>query len=115
MFKFKSSHSFEKRKNESSRIRSKYPDKIPIIVEKFEKSQVNDIDKNKYLVPTDLTVGQFLYIIRKRVQLTPEKAIYIFIDNKIPPTAQMMANLYEQYKDDDGFLYVFYACESTFG
>jgi GABA(A) receptor-associated protein len=115
MFKFKSSHSFEKRKSESLRIRSKYPDKIPIIVEKFEKSNTSDIDKNKYLVPSDLTVGQFLYVIRKRIQLLPEKAIYLFIDNKIPATAQMMINLYEQYKDDDGFLYIFYACESTFG
>jgi GABA(A) receptor-associated protein len=115
MFKFKSSHSFEKRKNESIRIRSKYPDKIPVIVERFEKSHVNDIDKNKYLVPSDVSVGQFLYIIRKRIQLTPEKAIYIFIDNKIPPIAQTMSHLYQQYKDEDGFLYVLYASESTFG
>jgi GABA(A) receptor-associated protein len=115
MFKFKSSHSFEKRKNESIRIRSKYPDKIPVIVERFEKSQVNNIDKNKYLVPSDITVGQFLYIIRRRIHLTPEKAIYIFIDNKIPPTAYEMSKLYEQYKDNDGFLYVLYASETTFG
>ena len=115
MFKFKSSHSFEKRKNESTRIRSKYPDKIPVIVERFEKSQVNNIDKNKYLVPSDVSVGQFLYIIRKRIQLTPEKAIYIFIDNKMPPIAQTMSHLYQHYKDEDGFLYVLYASESTFG
>ena len=101
---------------ETTNILKKYPNKIPVICEKCKTNiDCPDIDKNKYLVPSDLTVGQFLYIIRKRVQITAEKAIYIFIDNKMPPTAQTMSYLYEQYKDDDGFLYVLYAAESTFG
>ena len=35
-----------------------------VIVEKSPKARVNDVDKKKYLVPADLTVGQFIYIIR---------------------------------------------------
>ena len=38
--KFKSEHSFEGRKAESDRIREKYPDRIPVICEKIEKSKV---------------------------------------------------------------------------
>ena len=30
--------------------------------------------------PADLTVGQFVYVIRKRIKLSPEKAIFIFVD-----------------------------------
>ena len=116
MFKFQKTHPFERRKNESSRIRKKYPDKIPVIVENSPRSDVPLIDKSKYLVPADLTVGQFVYVIRKRIVLNQEKALYVFIQNKIlPPTAAMMSTIYEQYKDDDGFLYISYACESTFG
>jgi GABA(A) receptor-associated protein len=45
------------------------------------------IDKKKYLVPADLTVGQFVYVIRKRIKLSPEKAIFIFVNEILPPTA----------------------------
>jgi GABA(A) receptor-associated protein len=54
--KFKDQHSFEKRSAEASRIRSKYPDRIPVIAEKSDKSDIADIDKKKYLVPADLTM-----------------------------------------------------------
>ena len=38
----------EKRKQEAGRIRDKYPDRIPVIVEKADKSDIVDIDKKKY-------------------------------------------------------------------
>lgn len=46
------------RRAESERIRTKYPDRVPVICEKSEKSNVQDIDKKKYLVPADLTCGK---------------------------------------------------------
>ena len=42
----------------------------------------------RYLVPADLTVGQFVYVIRKRIKLSSEKAIFIFVDNVLPPTGE---------------------------
>merc|ERR1711871_1924104 len=112
---FKSEHPLEKRKAEAQRIREKYADRIPVIVEKSEQSDVPDIDKQKYLVPSDLTVGQFVYVIRKRIKLDAEKAIYIFVNNVLPPTAAFMSSLYEEQKDEDGFLYITYSGENYFG
>lgn len=40
----------------------------------------------RYLVPADLTVGQFVYVVRKRIKLNAEKAIFIFVKNILPPT-----------------------------
>ncbi|CAJ0768580.1 19072_t:CDS:2, partial [Entrophospora sp. SA101] len=77
-----------------------------VICEKVEKSDIATIDKKKYLVPADLTVGQFVYVIRKRIKLSPEKAIFIFVDEVLPPTAALMSSIYEEHKDDDGFLYI---------
>jgi len=57
---------------------------------------------SRYLVPADLTVGQFVYVIRKRIKLSPEKAIFIFVGNVLPPTAAMMSSVYEQNKDRTG-------------
>jgi GABA(A) receptor-associated protein len=53
---FKDEHPFgtetntEKRKQEADRIRQKYPDRIPCIVEKADKSDITPIDKKKYLL-----------------------------------------------------------------
>ncbi|KVH99145.1 Autophagy protein Atg8 ubiquitin-like protein [Cynara cardunculus var. scolymus] len=52
----------------------------------------------RYLVPADLTVGQFVYVVRKRIKLTA-----------------MMSAIYEENKDEDGFLYMTYSGENTFG
>ena len=78
----------EKRKSEAERIRAKYPDRVPVICEKADRSDIPDIDKKKYLVPADLTVGQFHYVIRKRIQLAPEKALFLFCSNTIPPNGE---------------------------
>ena len=77
-----------------------------VICEKVEKSDIATIDKKKYLVPADLTVGQFVYVIRKRIKLGPEKAIFIFVDEVLPPSAALMSSIYEEHKDEDGFLYI---------
>jgi len=112
---FKEEHSLENRCQESSKIRSKYPDRIPVIVEKAARSSIQDIDKRKFLVPADLTVAQFMYIIRKRIQLPPEKAMFLFVNRVLPATSATIGTIYEEHKDEDGFLYIAYSGENTFG
>uniref|UniRef100_A0AAQ4S265 GABA type A receptor associated protein like 2 n=1 Tax=Gasterosteus aculeatus aculeatus TaxID=481459 RepID=A0AAQ4S265_GASAC len=84
---FKEDHSVEHRCIESAKIRNKYPDRVPVIVEKVSGSQIVDIDKRKYLVPSDITVAQFMWIIRKRIQLPSEKAIFLFVDKTVPQSS----------------------------
>ena len=43
-------------------------------------------------------MGQFVYVIRKRIKLAPEKAIFIFVDEVLPPTAALMSAIYEEHK-----------------
>jgi len=114
---FKDAQTFESRKNEANRVRTKYPNRIPVIVERAENcNEIEIIDKKKYLVPTDLTMGQFIYVIRKRLRtMTAEKALFVFVGDIMPPTGENMAILYENNKDEDGFLYITYSGENTFG
>ncbi len=120
---FKTNHSFNKRLDQATRIIAKYPDRVPIIVERSKLSRdVPDIDRKKYLVPKDITVTEFIYIIRKRLyninsaNFTSDKALYFFVnDSCMPITSQTINMIYENYQDNDGFLYVTYAGESTFG
>ncbi len=113
--KYKATHTLEYRKAEADKVRERHPDRLPVICEKVEGSAITDLDKNKFLVPADLTVGQFVLVVRKRVMLEPEKAIFLFIGDSVPPTSAHMADLYTRYKDEDGFLYVKYSGENTFG
>ncbi|XP_046842954.1 autophagy-related protein 8-like [Xenia sp. Carnegie-2017] len=112
---FKEEHTIDVRRAESAKIRTKYPDRIPVVVEKAPKSTIPDIDKRKFLVPNDLTVAQFMYIIRKRIQLAPEKAMFLFVNKVLPTTSSTMGAIYEEHKDEDGFLYIAYSGENTFG
>lgn len=114
-FNFKKKFTFEDRLEESKKILNKYPDKIPVIVEKSENTDIEDINKHKFLVPSNLTANQLNYVIRKRIKLTPEKSMFIFVGNVLPPTSQTLDTIYNNYKDPDGFLYVTYAGENTFG
>tara|TARA_Y100000389_G_scaffold178291_1_gene191330 strand:+ start:37 stop:423 length:387 start_codon:yes stop_codon:yes gene_type:complete len=112
---YKETNDYDIRKLESTKIITKYPERIPVIVEKTQNSNIANIDKNKYLVPKDLTIGQLVYVIRKRIKMPPEMGLYVFIKNTIPPQYELVSTIYEMYKDVDGFLYVTYSGENTFG
>ena len=114
---FKVKHSFDKRFSESHRILEKYPDKIPVICEKGRVGDdIPDIDRKKYLCPNDISIANFMFVIRKRIKLPSEKSIFLFVnDTNLVPTAALLSQVYEEHKDDDGFLYITYNGESTFG
>ena len=75
----------------------------------------SNLEKSKFLVPENITYGEFLYIIRSRIQLGAEKALFLFVNNTIPSATENMKDIYEKNKDVDNFLYCFYSSESTFG
>ena len=107
---------FDRRRAESLNIMTKYPDKIPIIVQVGRGAKdVPLLDKNKFLAPKNMTMAQFLYTVRRRINLPAEKALFIFCGDALPTTATQIMDLYHNYADPDGFLYMTYTSESTFG
>ena len=113
---FIETHPFPRRLEESKRVMEKYPDRIPVIMERSKTCKyVPDIDRIKFLVPKDIVVSQFIFIIRKRINITSEKAIFVFVNKVLPPSSEIMSDLYEEHKNEDGFLYMTYSGENTFG
>ncbi len=113
---FIETHPFPRRLEESKRVMEKYPDRIPVIMERAANSKnVPDIDRIKFLVPKDIIISQFTFIIRKRINITSEKAIFVYVNNVLPASSSVMSTIYEEHKNDDGFLYMKYAGENTFG
>lgn len=103
-------------KEEYARIVKKYPGRVPVFVFRLKgTTEIPDIPKHKYLVPSDLTVGNFIYMIRKQLKLTPEKALYVFIGNTLPMSSLTMSEIYSMHKSEDGALRMFYTSENTFG
>jgi len=119
MSSFKTEHSLEERSSESSRIVLKYADRVPVVVERSDSANASTLellDKKKYLVPVDLTMGQFVFVIRKRLRLPATEAIYLSTHKgSIPSTSTFMKTMYEQHRDEDGFLYLVYSGENVFG
>ena len=112
---FKNKTSFDQRKEDSTRIFQKYTDRIPIIVERHETCELQELDKCKYLVPKDMTMSQFIFVIRKRIKLNPSQALFITVNNTLVTASQTVGRIYEDQKDEDGFLYVVYTSENTYG
>ncbi len=116
MSDFRSKHTLAHRREEAQRIAERYPGRIPVIVEKASRSSdIPLIDKQKFLVPSHMTVGQFLFIVRKRLTMPAEKALFVFVNGQLPTTAQTIGSIYHDHADEDGFLYMHYSGESTFG
>ena len=112
---FKEKFSHDKRSHESGRIMEKYPDRVPIILEQADDTLVQ-LDKKKYLVPKDITMGQFIYVLRKKLKLGPSIGIFLFFNNNIMVNGSAtILDSYIKYKDEDGFLYIKYSGENTFG
>nr|XP_053630277.1 microtubule-associated proteins 1A/1B light chain 3C-like isoform X2 [Cherax quadricarinatus] len=72
---FKQIKTFASRKQEVANIRSKFPNKIPVIVERYAKeTNLPILDKTKFLVPQELTMSQFVTILRLFLLQEPDAA-----------------------------------------
>ncbi|KAM9316732.1 microtubule-associated protein 1 light chain 3 gamma [Gastrophryne carolinensis] len=114
---FKQRKSLATRKIEVIGIKAKFPTKIPVIVERYSKEKYLPLlDKTKFLVPQDLTMSQFINIIRNRMDLSATQAFYILVNEKTLASMSLtVSELYKDHKDEDGFLYMTYASQEMFG
>lgn len=86
-----------------------------VIIEKAPDSNIGNLDKNKFLVPQDITMSQLMYIIRKRIKLVEDKALFLSVNHTVPSTSITVGEVFDQHQDEDGFLYLTFRGESTFG
>ena len=115
--KYQKKLSLDQRIKECRKIRKKYPDRIPVIIEKSvtNSGKIPDLDKYKFLVPADITIGQFMYVLRQRIKIPSKVGMFLFINNKMLSTSTLMGGIYEEEKNIDDFLYVTFSGENTFG
>ncbi|XP_065582829.1 microtubule-associated proteins 1A/1B light chain 3C-like isoform X1 [Artemia franciscana] len=114
---FKERKTFAARKEEAENIRAKFPTKVPVIVQRSQKEKyLPPLDKTKFLVPQDLAMSQFITVIRNRMAIGSTQAFFLLINGKsMASMSRTLAEIYQEHKDLDGFLYVTYSSEETFG
>ena len=107
MFRFKEENSLAKRVAESQKIISKWPGRVPIIMEKAPQSRLAELPKSKFLCPADYSVQQFIGNIRKKVDLPKDVALFMYVNGvDLVSGDNIMSTIYEQKRDEDGFLYI---------
>lgn len=114
---YKEKKTFAQRVKDIQKVHAKYPGKIPVIVERFKKEkQLPLLSRTKFLIPDHLTVGYIIMQIRRMLQLNPTQAVFLLVNQRSMASQTMtMSQLYNQEKDPDGFLYIVYASQETFG
>ena len=127
MSSYKNSVSFNVRREATKNILNKYPDKCPIYLtfdNKLKLKQRAGTNFNKYIINNNLTMGQYMAVLKKRVEMGDKMGLTLFINiykndkltNTILPTLTMsVEQAYNDYKDEDGFLYMTFVAENTFG
>ncbi len=117
---FKKNTPLEERKIKSKKLKELYPNRIPVIVEMSSSSAnfskfMEQKHKVKYLVPNEICMGQFVKILRDKMKINESTALFFFINNKLFPMTTSLSTLYHEHEDEDGFLYIEFCEENTFG
>ena len=106
----------EARELRSALLMRKYPDHIPIIVERFKNEKnILTIPQSKFIVSSSRTMSEFMMVIRKQIKLEPHTALFVFVNNVLVPNSATIGSIYLEHKDNDGFLYMQYCSENAFG
>ena len=99
------------------KLKEKYPGRVPILVMKSKHDKIlPNINSNKFIVPEDITVSDFMQVVRKRIEVGQESSMFLFVNEKVLPcTSDSIGKLYSEYKNKEDVLEIYYCGENTFG
>lgn len=114
MLPFRQRLSLDQRRIQFARVADRRPKYVPVILEPGTR-QTRACDKEKFLVPNDLSVAQFAYVVRKRLKMDSAEALFLLVERRMASATTTFASLYASNACEDGFLYVTYTFENAFG
>lgn len=97
--------------DDMKKIRDRYPDRVPVKV--IPDKHISFIDKTQFLVPKTYTISKFMSVIRTKISIKKDQAIFLLIDNSLPASCELIGNIYD--KSDKPYLLIHLKMENTFG
>ena len=93
----------------------KFKGRVPVVLNKGNGAVI-EVEKGRFLINKDTTIGQFMFTLRKKNKIAPTEAIFIFCNNVLPPSNSTMIDLWTEHRDEeDDVLYLSISKENTFG
>ena len=88
-----------------------------MILERAKNCSINKTIKTKYILSREVTMTEFIKIIREKLELSPERALFFLVNGKHSLTlTEDLGQVYDKFKDkSDGFLYMTYSEEIVYG
>ena len=101
----------------SEKLRKQHSNRIPVLVWNVVSKDLDFTGSTRrFMVQQDTTLGQLLYILRKRFTLRAEEGLFVFVgkNNIMVSNAEIISILFDKYAED-GFLRLTLSKENTFG
>ncbi len=98
--------------SKASQLRTRYPDKYPVIIESIGSGI--EVERRKYLASSSSTMGELMFSIRKYVSLRDHEAMFIYVNSTLVPTSALVSEIWNSHKEDE-CLYIEIHKENTFG
>jgi len=90
----------------------RYPDRVPV---KVDEQSDFDMDRRKYLIPRDMTMSNFIRYIRNRIEIKKSEAVFVIINDVLPPVSSTFDSIYREHASIDKLLHITLKKENTFG
>lgn len=94
-------------------IRSKYPDRIPIII----ITRDFELTKKKFLIHHSENFSSLFFEIRKHIKTNMKYSVLFMVENQIVTPSQNVGEFHRRVclQKDDKFLYILLSKQQTFG
>ena len=99
------------------KLRKQHTNRIPVLIWDIASQDIRFTKSTRrFMVQQDTTLGQLMYILRKRISLNSDEGLFVFVGN--PPVmvsnSESISIIHDKYQED-GFLKLTLSKESTFG
>lgn len=100
-------------KGDYNYIRSKYPDKIPVMI----LSTDFELKKKKFLVSQDENFSILFFEIRKHINVGMKDSVLFMVESQIVTPSQNIGEFHKRVclQKEDKFLYILLTKQQTFG
>lgn len=103
--------------HQSQKARMTYPGRVPVYcTPHLHQTNTNESKNKKFMVPSDMTVSEFQLVLRRKMELSPCQAMFLFAGNIIPAGTMTFKELDALHRSTDtGMVHITWAFENTFG